>query len=54
MKYNIITEINGVKQYVRRFRIGTHSIAITMYTTNQSKAFDFLTAENASNRLLKL
>jgi len=42
MKYYIITEINGVKQYLRRYRINSHGyIAPTMFTTNINKAVFF-------------
>ena len=42
MDYYIVTEINGIKQYVRRYRANSKGyIAVTMVTTNIHKAMKF-------------
>ncbi len=51
MRYNIFTEIDGVKNYVRRINPHPNRIAVTMYTTSKTKAFDFRTQENATKSL---
>jgi predicted nucleotide-binding protein (sugar kinase/HSP70/actin superfamily) len=46
VKHFIITEIDGVKQYVRRCKITVAGRAVvTMTTTSKEKAKDFLTKE---------
>ena len=54
MKYHIFTEINGVKNYVRRINVGKYSTRVTMYTATVDKAYDFLTAEKASHQLNRM
>jgi len=54
-KYFIITEIDNVKQYVRRKSITVNGRArVTMTTSNIDKAFDFGSNEKASDFLRKL
>lgn len=55
MAYNIITEIEGVKHYIRRFnRLKSGYISITMLSTHQGKAFDFETQERATDALRRM
>jgi hypothetical protein len=55
MRYLIFTEIEGVKQWVRRFnRLKSGYISITMYSSAPGKAFDFQTQERASEALSKM
>lgn len=54
MKYLIFTEFNGIKNYVRRIRIGKYTTSITMYTTNHLKAYDFMTQKKASYHLNRM
>lgn len=54
MAYNIITEINGVKHYIRRLRISKYCITPTMLTVAQTKAYDFKTLEKATGMLSKM
>ncbi|GAC1661317.1 MAG: hypothetical protein NVS9B7_29250 [Flavisolibacter sp.] len=51
---NIFTEINGVKNYVRRIKVHKYNVVVTMYTTHQPKAFDFKSIEIASGYLKKM
>lgn len=46
----VITEINGVKHYVRRKSISAAGrAAVTMVTTNKGKALDFGSVEKATD-----
>ncbi len=51
MAYNIFTEIDGIKQYLRRFRSYSNKITPTVLCTYQGKAFDFKNQENAIKSL---
>lgn len=49
MKYCIITEIEGIKNYMRRYRENKKGFIVpTMMTTNPEKALDFGKSEKAS------
>lgn len=50
-RVNIFTRIEGVKQYVRRIRVGKYSTVVTMLTTSKDKAMDFGSFEKAQSRL---
>lgn len=47
-KYNIFTQIEGVKQYVRRIRRSERGVAVTMLCVSNTKAKDFGSLEKVT------
>lgn len=52
MAVNIITYINTVKNYVRRYRQNKYAVTVTMFS-QQGKAMDFGTEKHAQQILSK-
>lgn len=53
-KYFIITYINGIKNYVRRFRVGQYAVAVTMFASTKEKAKYFEKKERAEYFISKM